>query len=130
MRNYTGEQVIMNAKAANGAGNAFYVKDFRHVVVTISGASADLVIKAAGAISDVEPDWTDTPSADNPYSFVQMRDYEDNSAVNGDDGITFGGSNDVSMLEINTNGLVWLNFIVSGYNAGSVTAKGVGFNDS
>ena len=130
MRNYSGEWVIFDARDEDGSGNAFYIKDYRHVVVVISGNLADLVIKAAGAISEETPDWLDTPSASNPYSFVQMRDYEDNSAVNGDTGITFGGSGDVSMLEINTNGLVWLNFIVSDYNAGSVTVKAVGFNDS
>ena len=130
MRNYTEEVTIMDAKDAVGAGNSFLVKDFRHVVVTIVAKdSPALQVYAVGAISNEEPDWAgDQDSLSAPYEFIQMRDYQDNSAVNGDDGITFA-TEDVRMLEINTNGLVWLNFILAACDAGNVTIKAVGFND-
>lgn len=40
MRNFIGEFTIMDAKATTGIGNPFYVKDFRHIVVTINTASS------------------------------------------------------------------------------------------
>lgn len=130
MRNFISEQVIMDAKDEGGLGSSLYVKDFRHIVVAISTTgNADLKLNALGAISDEAPDFSAERTAGNFYSAVQMRDYKDNSAVDGDTGITFAGTDDFRMLEINTNGLTWLNFILDDYNAGNVTVKAVAFND-
>ena len=130
MRNYTEEVTILDAKAATGIGTSFLVKDFRHVVVSINTAgNANLTVKAVGAISNTEPDFSAAQSVSNRYDFVQMRDYEDNTGIDGDTGFAAAGTDDHRLFEINTNGLVWLNFKVTARSAGSVTVKAVGFND-
>jgi len=131
MRNYAGEFTIINAKTTTGIGNNFYVKDFRHIVVTINSAgNANLTVKAAGAISDTAPDFSAAQSPTNRYDFINMRDYEDNSKIDGDDGLVLTGTDDNRMFELNTNGLTWINFRITAISAGNVTVKGVAFNDS
>src|ERR1043166_9724346 len=121
MRNYAGEFTIMDAKAATGIGNNFYVKDFRHIVVTINSAgSANLTVKAVGAISETVPNFAAAQSPTNRYDFINMRDYEDNSKVDGDDGLALSGTDDQRMFEFNTNGLTWINFIITARAAGNV----------
>jgi hypothetical protein len=121
----------MDAKAATGIGTPLYVKDFRHIVVTINSAgSANLTVKAVGAISEAFPDFTAAQSPTNRYDFINMRDYEDNSKVDGDDGLVLSGTDDQRMFELNTNGLTWINFRITARVAGNVTIKAVAFNDS
>ena len=120
----------MDAKDTEGAGQPFYVKDYRHIVVAVSAAdNPAFTVQAHGAISEQAPDFEASQSADNFYDNVQMRAYEDNSPVDGNTGLVFTGDDTYQLLEINTNGLTWLNFSLSGYSAGNVTVKAVGFND-
>lgn len=129
MRDFSGEFTIMDAKAATGVGNSFYVKDYRHIVVTLNSASnANFMIKAVGGISDAVPDFTAAQSPSNRYEFIQMRDYEDNAALDGDTGLVLSGTDDQRMFEINTNGLTWFNFRITARSAGNITAKAVGYN--
>lgn len=121
---------ILNAKAATGIGNNIQVRDFRHVIVMIATASsANLTVKACGSIEETAPDFASAQSASNMYDFLEMADYQDGAKIAGDTGIVFSGTDDVRMLEVNTNGMEWLNFRVTARSAGSVTVKILAIKD-
>lgn len=119
---------ICTEKAADGAGNALLVIDCEHIVLALDTSdSANLVIHFQGSMSETEPTWADAQAVDNQWDYVQVKDLEDGSAVDGDTGITLSGTDDHRMFEVNTNGLRWLNAIVSSYSAGKLTVRATGF---
>jgi len=122
---------ILDAAAANGVGKAEQVASLRDLVLAVhSAGGANLTIKVQGSIQEDEPDWEAAQSATNSWEYVQLKDLNDASTVNGDTGITFSGVDDNRMLEVNTNYLRWLNVIVSGYVAGNVTVLLSGASNS
>lgn len=135
MRNYSEAFTVMSGKTDTGIGTPFNMGDYRHVVVLLSSASsANFTVKAVGTIVDGStklqpPDFTAAQSASAPYEFIQMVDLQNGSAINGDTGVAFAGTDDVRMFEINVNGMKWLNFRITAISAGSVTVKVMGFND-
>lgn len=121
MRDYK-EYNILDAAAATGVGKTIYVGDFRHVVLTVNTASsANLTVKFQGAISETAPSFAAAQSATNAWDYVQVKDLEDASAIDGDTGIAPAGTDDHRLLEVNTNGLRWLTANVTARSAGSVT---------
>jgi len=112
----------MSAKATTGVGNTIPCSDFRNAIVTIASASsASLTIKCQGAMGNSAPTFSSASSASNPWDYVQMIDLQDGSAINGDTGIVFSGTDDVRQFEVNTNALDYLNFSITARSAGSVT---------
>ena len=121
---------ILNAKAATGIGQNILVKDFRHLVISIGTASsANLTVKAVGSIEEAAPDFSAAQSASNMYDFLEMIDLQSGAKISGDTGISFAGTDDYRLLEINTNGMQWLNFRVTARSAGSVTVKVLAFHN-
>jgi hypothetical protein len=121
---------ILDAKAATGIGQNILVKDFRHLVVAIRTAdSANLTVKAVGSIEETAPNFAVAQSVSNMYDFMEMVDLQSGAKVTGDTGISFSGTDDYRLFEVNTNGLQWLNFRVTARSAGSVTVDLMAFNN-
>ena len=129
MRNFK-QYTILDAKATTGIGKNILVKDYIHLVIAIGTAdSANLTVKAVGSLGETAPDFSSAQSSDNMYDFIEMVDLQSGSKVTGDTGISFAGTDDFRMFEINTNGLQWLNFKVTARSAGSVTVNLMAFTN-
>ena len=129
MRDYKG-YTILDEKAATGIGNNINVKDWRHIIVPIATSnSANLTVKAVGSLSETCPTFSSAQSVTNMYDFIEMVDYQSGSLITGDTGIVFSGTDDYRLVELNTNGLEWINFRVTAYAAGKLTIKVVGFQN-
>jgi hypothetical protein len=129
MRNSV-EYTIMSAKADTGIGNNILVQDFRHCVVTVNTASsANGTIKFQGAISETVPDFAAAQSPTNAWDYVEVKDLQDGSAIDGDTGLAPAGTDDNRIFEININGLRWLNARITAIAAGNFTVKVRLFND-
>lgn len=117
---------FLNAKAATGASNAIFARDFRNAVVAVTAPlNASFTIKFAGAIGDTAPDFTSAQSETNRYDFIEVVDLQDGTAIDGDTGVTINNTGvDVNnrIFEINTNALDWVAILVTSYTDGSVSA--------
>lgn len=123
-------KTLLNAAVANGVGEVDLISDCRHAVIAIDGAdSPNLTIKIVGSMADEMPNFAAAQSPDNQWDYLQGKDLEDGSSVDGDVGITFSGTADNRQIEINTNLVRWVSVVVSGYVAGEVTARLLGSSD-
>lgn len=130
MRRVTPALPMLTAKAATGSGISLLVEDFIHMILAMNTASsANLTVKVQGSISDTEPAWGSAQSPSNSWDYVQIKDLEDGSAIDGDTGFAPAGTDDNRLFEVNVNGLKWLNLIVTARSAGSVTAIAKGFTE-
>jgi hypothetical protein len=109
MRSYTKEQIIFKDAVLTSTGTAFNVADFRHVVFSLAGSSitTGFTIKFQGSTQTDRPDFSAAQSPTNRWDYVQVRDYQNNTAIDGDTGVTLS-ANDVRQFECNTNGLQWI----------------------
>jgi len=117
-------------------GRNIYCGDFRHAVVSVNTSnSANLTLKFVGAVADAYnnldacPDFSASQSNSNAWDYVEVYDLEDGSAIDGDTGISPAGTDDQRMFEINTNGLDWINCIITAWSAGDVTVTVKLYND-
>jgi len=125
MRNVV-EYTLLDAKGATGVDKVIDVSDFRHAVIsyaTDGGADANLTVKICGSIEDTAPTFTDAQSVTNMYDFVQVKDLEDGSSIDGDTGIAVAGADDYRQFEVNINGLKWLTARVTARSAGEISVK-------
>lgn len=130
MRSFTPIQKILDGVTADGAGTAILVEDLEYIVVSLDTTdSTTATIKAQGSIADVEPTWGSAQSPTNQWDYIQMRDYEDASAVDGDAGVALSGTDTNRQFRVNVDGLKYFNLIVSGYSQGTIHGKMKGFSD-
>lgn len=130
MRNYLPQVVLFNAKAATGTSIAYPVSDWQHIMLTLSSqSSANFTIKFQGSFSDTVPDFSAAQSATNRWDYIQVKDYQNNSAIDGDTGVAFAGTDDVRQFEVNANGIKWIAATVTARSAGSVNLHLIGFNN-
>lgn len=123
MRDYK-EYTIFDAKDAVGVGNIIFCEDFTHAVVSVSTAnSANLTLKFAGSIAEDAPDFSAAQSPTNMYDFLQAKDLEDASSIDGDTGFAVAGTDDHRLFEININAIRHLTARVTAQSAGDVTVK-------
>ena len=124
MRTYAGEMIIMDAKAITGIGTPYSVPDFMNLLLTLSSASsANFTIKFQGSMSDTVPNFAAARSNTNRWDYIQVKDYQNNTTIDGDTGITFAGTDDVRIVEANTNGLKWLCAEITAISAGSASLR-------
>jgi len=114
---------ILDAVAAAGAGQVVNVADLRNLVLAIHTAgSANLTVKVAGSIQQEAPDFDAAASPTNAWDYIQIKDLEDASSIDGDVGLALAGTDDQRIFEVNTNHLRWVTVIVTARVAGNVTA--------
>lgn len=118
------EYTILDAAAATGAGKTIFCDDFTHAIVSVNTASsANLTLKFAGAISEPAPNFATAQSASNSFDYLQVKDLEDGSSIDGDTGFAPAGTDDHRMFEVNINAIKYLTAVVTARAAGSVTVK-------
>lgn len=130
MRDFTQEFTIFSAKATTGSGLIFQVEDFQHVLLALSSASsANFTIKFQASNSDTAPNFASAQSVTNRWDYVQVKDLQNNSAINGDTGVAFAGTDDVRLFEVNTNGQKWFCATITALSVGTVTLTAKGFTN-
>ena len=129
MRDYT-HFTILDAKAAPGVGNSIHVGDSRHIIISVGTASsANLTCKFQGSIAETAPDFSAAQSVANHWDYIEVKDLQDGSAIDGDTGFAPAGTDDFRLFEFNTNGLRYINARVTALAAGNVTVKVVAFKE-
>jgi len=117
-------KTLLDAVSANGVSEIDLVSDFRHLVLAIDATGlADLTVKVVGSMQETAPDFSSAQSPTNQWDYLETKDLEDGSAIDGDVGIIFSGSADNRQVEVNTNLVRWIGVVVSGYSAGEVTVR-------
>ena len=130
MRQFQDVKDILSAKAATGIGTPMLVSDFMHLVLSLATASsANLTVKFQGSISDTCPDFSAAQTAANMWDYIQVKDLEDGSSIDGDTGIAPAGTDDFRLFELNVNGLKWINAVVTARSAGAVTVSCMPFSN-
>lgn len=131
MRRFSKQFTVLSTQAATGTGVAMQVEDWEHVLITLSSqTSANFTVKFQGSHSDACPAFGSAQSATNEWDYIQVKDYQNNAAVDGDTGVAFAGTDDVRLFEFNTNGLKWVTATVTARSAGSVNVKMKGYSNS
>ena len=129
MRTQTEPITIFSAKAATGTGNKVLVSDYRHVMATLSSDThATFTIKFQMSDSVTAPDFASAQSPTNLWDYVEVKDLQDGSAIDGDTGVAFT-DDDVRRFEVNTNGQRWLCATITNYTDGNIYLTATGFND-
>jgi len=130
MKNYLKEISLFTAKDATGTSLVYPVSDWQHIMFCLSSqTSANFTIKFQGSFSDTAPTFSSAQSATNRWDYIQVKDYQNNSAIDGDTGVAFAGTDDVRMFELNTNGLKYIAATITARSAGSVNLHLSGFNN-
>jgi len=119
-------------------GKNIFCGDHRHAVLSVhTSGNANVTLKFVGALADDStvaknntcPDFSASQSNTNMWDYIEVVDLEDGSAIDGDTGIAPAGTDDNRIFEINTNGLDWINAILSSWSAGDVTIVCKLYND-
>lgn len=130
MRSFQDPKTILDGASTSIAGLPVNVKDFRHVMIEVSMVGFTGTIKFAGSFKQASPpDIASAKSPTNPWDYVQIKDLEDNAAIDGDTGIAETTATDIRLFEFNSNALTWVNAILSSVTAGTVTVRIIPFND-
>lgn len=133
MRSASGLIEVFRSKAAAGIGNWVLVEGHRHLTVSLDfDNSANMTVKCVGSIGkggamtakdrDEAPDPTVAQTDENSYDYVEMIDLQSGADIDGDTGIAKAGAGDHRLLNVNTDGLKWINFYITTRSAGAATA--------
>ncbi len=119
-----GLQTILNAKGANGVGTATNVQNFKNIIIQLATASnAALTVKIQASISAAAPDFSAAASPSNHWTYIQVVDLISNLPIIGGTGITASGTDLFQLLELDVNGIRWINMEVSSWTVGTITTK-------
>lgn len=130
-RSFTDSQILIYEATGTTTGNAFLVKDLRHVVFAVdTEPNTTTTVQFVGTILNTVPDPTATQSATNQWDYIQVVDLEDGSSLDGDTGFVLVAGEDHKMLEANVNLLTWIVPIITTQDSGTTTVQIVGANDA
>jgi hypothetical protein len=132
MRNFQ-DYTLLNAKAATGIDKAVLVDGFKTCVMSFAtdgGGTAALTVKFQGSIQDTCPDFSAAQSLINHWDNIEVVDYQDGAAIDGDTGVSVATADDYRIFEANVNGIKWLCARVTARTAGSVTVKAKLFGEA
>lgn len=130
MRAWLDEVVLFNGVTATGSYNWYKIDDWQHIMLTLSSASsANFTIKFQWSFSDSKPDFSAAQTNTNRWDYIQVKDYQNNSSIDWDTGISFAGTDDVRMVEFNTNWLKWVSATITARSAWAVSLRLVAFNN-
>jgi NCAIR mutase (PurE)-related protein len=131
MQNYQDPIKVFTAQATTGDSQAYLVQDFRDVVLLLSTAdNANLTVQVKGSIQDSIPNFAGAATASNQWDYIQLKDLEDQSSLDGDVGVVYAGTDAVRQFELNVNALKWIGISVTARVAGSVDATIQPYNHS
>ncbi len=119
--------LIHDASTASGVGKVFAVSDFRHITIAIkTSGNTDATFKVQGAVGERTVDFSDGIDSNNgtvanPWMYVQVIDLQDASALDGDTGVVYSGTDSIRLVEVNTNSLDFINVHISAFIAGTMS---------
>jgi hypothetical protein len=121
-------QTILSGASATGWSTSIRMDDYRHAVISLAtsglGVGKSVVLKVAHSYKKDAPDFTAAKSVTNPWAYVQTFDLEGGPGINGNDGLTISGADDVKHLELNQNSASWVAVQIASIDVGvSVTAE-------
>lgn len=136
----TGADIAGSGAGAGAGGIALLApqvllaSDFINIELQVStGGTTTTTIKIAGSQGRPEASATSprldypnigaTVSPANPYSFLQMVNLADGSAVNGADGIVVAGTDITNNYEININSVKYITVVPVSWSQGAITIK-------
>ena len=115
---------IFNAATAASTGLEQLVEDYRHLILALHTAdSANFTIKIQGSISQDKPDFSAAQTPANSWDYIEIKDLEDGTAIDGDTGVAAAGTDDHRLFEVNSNGLRWLSATITARSAGAITLQ-------
>ncbi len=125
-------EIMHNGITASALATGIHVTDYRNAVITISTSGGfNGTIKFQGALKIRGDqlnavDFSDGSRAsdgtvNNPWMYVQCIDLEDASAIDGNTGVAYTGTDSIRIVEINTNSFDYFGIHVTAVSAGTVT---------
>lgn len=135
IRRVSNPYTLLDAKATTGAGTAWRVTDYTHLIIEVStdgGGNADLKVVCRGTTANIPPDFAAAATRANFYTDIALYDYTTANCSLGTAGFdTTGAPGDsYKIYVINLSGMEWVNFVVTSYAAGNVTVIGRGYSNS
>lgn len=105
-------------------GKSIFIQDFTHAILALSFVTTPtMTVKIQGSIEETCPDFSAAQSASNHWDYIDIIDLQNGTSIDGDTGVACTGTADYRLFEINVNGLRYVNAIISGWSAGTVTLK-------
>ena len=124
------EYKIFDAATSTSTGNTMLAIDRQHVILTLSSASnANFTIKIQGSNSLEKPDFSAARTVNNRWEYIQIKDLQNAASIDGDTGVSFAGTDDVRMFEVNTNRLKWICATITAHSAGAITLTALWVNN-
>jgi len=135
------QSVLLNAATANGVGSKILAGDYKYMIIalaTSSSASATIKVQGsygkdntvAGSAGNDAPDFSASATRTNQWGYISFVNLLSGSVVAGGTGVVYSGTDGVTYLKVNVEGLRFLSLEVSSYSAGTIDAKVIGFEDS
>lgn len=110
-------------------GRAIMTKGYRHLFLNVNtSGSANLTMKVQGSRQDAKPDFNASQSATNHWDYVQIKDTEDGSSIDGDTGLVLAGTDDNRNFTVNVDGMAWVTVVITAWSAGLLRASLVASN--
>jgi len=111
-------------------GRTKFVDGFRHLELHLdTSGTATMTIKVQGSFQESMPNFNAAQSITNRWDYIEIKDLQDGSAIDGDTGISPAGADDHRVFEVNTNGLRWMNVAVTSWTQGLLRAGVSGYTD-
>jgi hypothetical protein len=121
MRNSTKEQYIFDEAEAASTGAILQAEDWKFVLLTLSSSdTGDFTVKFQGSMSDDAPNFGAARSVSNRWEYIQVKDMQSGSTVDGDTGVTWA-ADDVTRYETVFSGYKWVCATITAYATGKVT---------
>ena len=114
----------------NLKGKAIYTGDWAHNIIHLTFSSTPtMTIKVQGSIIEATPDFNAAQSITNQWDYIEVIDYQDGAAIDGDTGIACAGTADNRIFEVNVNGLTWVTVAITAWTAGKLGIALKSYND-
>lgn len=121
MRQKTTEQYIFSAHEAAETGKVIDTDSYRFVLFTLSSSdTGNFVLKFQGSMSNTAPDFSSAQSVTNRWDYIQVKDLQAGTTVDGDTGVTWT-ADDVVRYETVFSGYKWICATLTTYNTGKIT---------
>ena len=83
-----------------------------------------------GSCSKTKPDFSAASSPTNQWTYIQVKNRDTDTAVNGATGITYTGTDGTLMELVNVDALEWVGATISSWTAGKVTLELALYNNA
>jgi len=109
---------------------AMNVQDYMNIQIDVDTKdSCAITLKCQGSNEDICPNFSGAQSTANIWKYINMVELSAETDIAGATGIVASGTDIHKSYEINTTGLSWVSFEVSGYSAGEAQLKAKGYSN-